>query len=64
MKIMDTLVRVKERGTSILLVEQNAAESLRIADYGYVLETGSIVLNGKGADLMTDEKVKQSYLGA
>jgi branched-chain amino acid transport system ATP-binding protein len=64
MNIMDTLVRIKERGTSILLVEQNAAESLRIADHGYVLETGAVVLAGRGGDLMNDEKVRQSYLGA
>jgi branched-chain amino acid transport system ATP-binding protein len=64
MNIMDTLVRIKERGTAILLVEQNAAESLRIAGHGYVLETGTVVLSGKGGDLMNDEKVKQSYLGA
>jgi branched-chain amino acid transport system ATP-binding protein len=64
MNIMDTLVRIKQRGTSILLVEQNAAESLRIADHGYVLETGSVVLAGKGQELMSDEKVRQSYLGA
>jgi branched-chain amino acid transport system ATP-binding protein len=64
MNIMDTLVRIKQRGTSILLVEQNAAESLRIADHGYVLETGSVVLAGKGKELMSDEKVRQSYLGA
>jgi branched-chain amino acid transport system ATP-binding protein len=64
MNIMDALVRIKERGTAILLVEQNAAESLRIAGHGYVLETGTVVLSGKGADLMNDEKVKQSYLGA
>jgi branched-chain amino acid transport system ATP-binding protein len=62
--IMDTLVRIKERGTAILLVEQNAAESLRIAGHGYVLETGTVVLSGKGSDLMNDEKVRQSYLGA
>ena len=64
MNIMDTLVRIRQRGTSILLVEQNAAESLRIADHGYVLETGSVVLAGKGKELMSDEKVRQSYLGA
>jgi branched-chain amino acid transport system ATP-binding protein len=65
MNIMDTLVRIKQGGsTSILLVEQNAAESLRIADQGYVLETGAVVLSGKGEALMNDEKVKQSYLGA
>jgi branched-chain amino acid transport system ATP-binding protein len=64
MHIMDTLIRIKQSGTSILLVEQNAAESLRIADHGYVLETGTVVLAGRGGDLMNDEKVKQSYLGA
>jgi branched-chain amino acid transport system ATP-binding protein len=64
MNIMDALVRIKERGTSILLVEQNAAESLRIASRGYVLETGAVVLADKGESLMRNEKVKQSYLGA
>ena len=63
MNIMDALVRIKERGTAILLVEQNAAESLRIASRGYVLETGAVVLAGQGESLMHDEKVKQSYLG-
>jgi branched-chain amino acid transport system ATP-binding protein len=64
MDIMDALSRIRQAGTSILLVEQNAAESLRIADHGYVLETGNVVLAGKGADLMADERIKQSYLGA
>lgn len=63
MQIMDTLARIKERGTAILLVEQNAVESLRIADRGYVLETGTVVLAGTREDLMNDEKVRQSYLG-
>jgi branched-chain amino acid transport system ATP-binding protein len=61
--IMNALLRIKENGTSVLLVEQNAVESLRIADYAYVLETGSIVMSGKGSDLMNDENVKQCYLG-
>ena len=64
MNIMDTLLEIKKRrNTSILLVEQNAAESLRIADRGYVLETGKVVLAGDRESLMSDEKVKQSYLG-
>lgn len=64
MNIMDTLLEIKKRrNTSILLVEQNAAESLRIADRGYVLETGKVVLSGGRDSLMSDEKVKQSYLG-
>jgi|WetSurMetagenome_2_1015567.scaffolds.fasta_scaffold1059730_1 branched-chain amino acid transport system ATP-binding protein len=47
-----------------ILVEQNAEESRRIADYVYVLETGRIVLSGKAFDLQTDEKVKQCCPGA
>jgi branched-chain amino acid transport system ATP-binding protein len=61
--IMDALIRIKESGASILLFEQNAAESLRIADRGYELETGNVVLSGRAVDLLNDEKVKQSYLG-
>jgi len=64
MDIMNALTRIRQSGTSILLVEQNAAESLRIADHGYVLETGNIVLAGKGCDLMADARIKKSYLGA
>lgn len=51
-------------GTTILLVEQNAKMALGLADYGYVLDIGSIVLEGKGADLRKDEKVVKAYLGA
>ena len=50
-------------GTTILLVEQNAKMALGLADYGYVLDTGNIVLDGKGADLRRDEKVVKAYLG-
>ena len=50
-------------GTTILLVEQNAKMALGLADYGYVLDTGSIVLEGKGIDLRKDEKVVKAYLG-
>ncbi len=63
MSIMDTLLEIKKRGTAILLVEQNAAESLRIADRGYVLETGKVVLSGTRELLISDERVRQSYLG-
>jgi branched-chain amino acid transport system ATP-binding protein len=63
MQIMDTLMGIKDRGMAILLVEQNAAESLRIADRGYVFETGRVVLAGTREDLLNNEKVKQSYLG-
>ena len=61
--IMDVIVRIKQRGTTGLLVEQNAAESLRIADRGYVMETGKVSLADKSAKLMCNEKVRQAYLG-
>jgi branched-chain amino acid transport system ATP-binding protein len=63
MNIMDTLLEIKKKGMAILLVEQNAAESLRIADRGYVLETGKVMVSGDRESLMSDERVKQSYLG-
>ena len=53
-----------DEGTTILLVEQNAKMALGLADYGYVLDTGRIVLEGKGPDLQKDEKVVKAYLGA
>ena len=52
-----------KEGTTILLVEQNAKMALGLADYGYVLDVGSIVLQGKGADLREDENVVKAYLG-
>jgi branched-chain amino acid transport system ATP-binding protein len=63
MDIMDILLEIKKQNTAILLVEQNAAESLRIADRGYVLETGKVVMSGTREQLINDERVKQSYLG-
>jgi branched-chain amino acid transport system ATP-binding protein len=61
--IMDVIVRIKQRGTTGLLVEQNAAESLRIADRGYVMETGKVTIAGTSMKLMGNEKVRQAYLG-
>jgi branched-chain amino acid transport system ATP-binding protein len=63
MHIVDTLVRIQERGTAILLVEQNAAESLLIAGRKYVFETSNVVLAGTREHLVNDEEVKQSYSG-
>ncbi len=51
------------KGTTILLVEQNALAALQIAHRGYVLQTGSIMLEGKGSDLLDDEGVRRTYLG-
>lgn len=61
--IFDTIRRIKEQGVTILLVEQNARAALRMADKGYVLETGRIVLSGPAEDLLRDERVRKSYLG-
>ena len=59
----ETILSLKETGTTIFLVEQNASSALFIADRGYVLETGSIVLADTGAALLANERVKQAYLG-
>jgi branched-chain amino acid transport system ATP-binding protein len=54
---------IREEGTTILLVEQNAYQALSIADYGYILENGRIVLEGPCSELRENEEVKNSYLG-
>ncbi|MBR5896693.1 MAG: ABC transporter ATP-binding protein [Lachnospiraceae bacterium] len=62
-EIFDIIKEESKRGTTILLVEQNAKKALSIADRAYVLETGKIALSGNAADLLNDEKVKKAYLG-
>lgn len=62
-EILRVIKNLNEQGTTILLVEQNAQAALHIARYGYVLETGSVVIEGPTADLLADEKVRQAYLG-
>ena len=61
--IFSTLAQLKERGTTLLLVEQNAQAALALADHGHVLETGRIVLSGTAAELLGDEAVRKAYLG-
>jgi branched-chain amino acid transport system ATP-binding protein len=61
--IMQIIRRLNEQGTTILLVEQNAKVALKLADYGYVLETGKIVIEGNGATLRQDESIVKAYLG-
>ncbi|HTY73899.1 MAG TPA: ABC transporter ATP-binding protein [Actinomycetes bacterium] len=61
--IFKIIVEIKEQGTTVLLVEQNAAQALSIADRAYVLETGSVVKSGTGAELLGDESVVAAYLG-
>lgn len=63
MEIFRVIRELHERGVTILLVEQNARAALKVSDFGYVLETGEIVLNGDTKILLEDEKVKHAYLG-
>jgi branched-chain amino acid transport system ATP-binding protein len=62
-RIFEVIKDINQRGTTILLVEQNAAVALSIANHGYVLETGEVVLSGEAKQLLTEERVKQAYLG-
>ncbi|MBD1213898.1 MAG: ABC transporter ATP-binding protein [Dolichospermum circinale Clear-D4] len=62
-EIFTIIQNLRTTGVTILLVEQNANLALKIADRGYVLEAGSIILTGAASDLIKDEKVKQAYLG-
>ena len=62
-QMFDVIRRVTEQGVTVLLVEQNVFRTLRLADRGYVLENGSIVLSGTGQELLNDPHVKRAYLG-
>ena len=61
--IFDTIKTIREQGTTVLLVEQNALAALRVADYAYVLESGSLKLEGPAKELAKDEEVVRAYLG-
>lgn len=62
-EIFDIIVEINKQGTTILLVEQNAKMALSIAHYAYVLETGNIVLEGSGQELLQSEEIQKAYLG-
>ncbi|MFC3927116.1 ABC transporter ATP-binding protein [Streptococcus caprae] len=62
-EIFDIIQDIQKQGTTVLLIEQNANKALAIADRGYVLETGKIVLSGTGQELLASEEVKKAYLG-
>lgn len=61
--IFDTIKEMHKAGTTVLLVEQNVNQALKIADYGYVLTTGKIFLSGTYEELLKEEKVREQYLG-
>uniref|UniRef100_A0A7C4WBX0 ABC transporter ATP-binding protein n=1 Tax=Fervidobacterium pennivorans TaxID=93466 RepID=A0A7C4WBX0_FERPE len=62
-EVFQMIKKIHSEGVTILLVEQNAYEALKLCDYGYVLETGRIVLQGTGKELLEDERVRKAYLG-
>jgi len=62
-QIFDIIQTIRTQGVTVFLVEQNAHRALQIADRGYVLENGSVVLEGSGADLLGNEEVRRAYLG-
>ena len=62
--IFEIIRRINSQGTTVLLIEQNAKAALKIADFGYVMETGNITLSGTGAELLNDPRVQSAYLGS
>ena len=62
-KVLDTVAKINEDGVTILLVEQNIRDSLNVADRGYVLEEGKIILEGEGRELLSNSHIKEVYLG-
>lgn len=62
-EVLDVIKRIRDEGTTVLIVEQNVKQTLAIADSAYVLETGRIVLHGTGQELLNNEHVKTAFLG-
>ena len=62
-EVFRVIQEIHAEGVTVLLIEQNAQAALAIADYGYVMESGRIALQGKGQDLLHDEAVQRAYLG-
>ncbi|MEP6650150.1 MAG: ABC transporter ATP-binding protein [Lapillicoccus sp.] len=61
--VLEAIEVIRDRGVAVLLVEQNAAQALRMSDRAYVMESGSVVLNGPGSELAEDDRVRAAYLG-
>ena len=62
-EIFDKIVAINKKGTTVLLVEQNASEALHIADYAYVLEVGATTISGPAKEIAADARVREAYLG-
>ncbi len=62
--VFEIISQISQKGTSILLIEQNAKMALGVSGFGYVLETGRITLSGKSKDLLQNDTVRKAYLGA
>ena len=62
-RIFDTIRAIRDLGVAILLVEQNVQRALGLADYAFVIQTGRVVLEGKGSELLGNEEIKKAYLG-
>jgi branched-chain amino acid transport system ATP-binding protein len=62
-KVLETIKLINEEGVSVLLVEQSLHKALAIADYGYVIQTGRIVMEGTGHELLNNDDIKKAYLG-
>jgi len=61
--VLEAIEVIRDRGVAVLLVEQNAAQALRMSDRAYVMESGSVVLSGAGRELVEDDRVRAAYLG-
>jgi branched-chain amino acid transport system ATP-binding protein len=64
MDVFENIARIRSEGITVILVEQNAKKSLSICDYGYVIENGRKVIEGKGEELLNNEEIRNAYLGA
>ena len=62
-QMFEIIAKLREKGITVLLAEQNAYQALELADYAYVLESGTVALEGRGKDLLKDSRVRQAYLG-
>ena len=62
-EIFEMIERIRKEGKTVLLIEQNASMALSVADRGYVLETGKVIMTGTGRELLENPEVKKAYLG-